>query len=357
MIPGIHYNPLHTYTHMAERTTIRLLFDLTAAYNLHIEAFDIKSAYIHELYDPSHTVYVKQPPRFNGELKHKDKTGILIRNLYGTPPAAHIYSTALFRFLKSCGYIPSHTDPTLFSHIHSPTKYIHFAISMDDFLIISTHQQLIVKLHSELRRKYDIKRIGKPTQHLGWHISYRQQDSAIHIGQPQLTKHALERAGMHESNPTQTPYPEPLDDSHIPQPLTSTESTKFRSILGELRYIADSTRPDIHLSVNRLAANMAAPSSTDQSHLKRVLRYLRETPTHGLTFLPVSDPSKHHLHSFVDADHANGSDRKSTTGTVHTFNNTPIFWSSKKQSTVALSTCAAEYIAASHASEQTMWLR
>ena len=64
----------------------------------------------------------------------------------------------------------------------------------------------------------------------------------------------------------------------------------------------------------------------------------------------------HPLHSFVDADFAN-SDRKSYTGIVHTFYGSPISWSSNKQKTVDLSSCEAEYLAASSATQQTNWLR
>ena len=49
-------------------------------------------------------------------------------------------------------------------------------------------------------------------------------------------------------------------------------------------------------------------------------------------------------------------ERKSTTGYLFKFLDTPISWCSKKQPVVALSTCEAEYIAACYAACQALWL-
>ena len=42
---------------------------------------------------------------------------------------------------------------------------------------------------------------------------------------------------------------------------------------------------------------------------------------------------------------------------VHLYNSTPVCWGSMKQTITALSTCEAEYIAATAAAQQTTWIR
>jgi len=50
-------------------------------------------------------------------------------------------------------------------------------------------------------------------------------------------------------------------------------------------------------------------------------------------------------------------DRRSTAGFCFTAGSAAISWCSKKQSTVALSSCEAEYVAATMATQECVWLR
>ena len=61
---------------------------------------------------------------------------------------------------------------------------------------------------------------------------------------------------------------------------------------------------------------------------------------------------------FSDADWANDmDDRHSTTGNIFQMAGGPVSWFSQKQTTVALSTAEAEYIALCSASQEALWLR
>ena len=61
---------------------------------------------------------------------------------------------------------------------------------------------------------------------------------------------------------------------------------------------------------------------------------------------------------FVDADWAGDLDqRRSTSGYVFNLFGGAVSWMSKKQSVVALSTTEAEYMAATHASKEAVWLQ
>lgn len=64
------------------------------------------------------------------------------------------------------------------------------------------------------------------------------------------------------------------------------------------------------------------------------------------------------LYVYTDADWAgNQDDRKSCSGNVHILTGGPVSWFSKKQTSVALSTMEAEYIALSEATKETIHLR
>ena len=88
--------------------------------------------------------------------------------------------------------------------------------------------------------------------------------------------------------------------------------------------------------------------------VKWILKYLRGTTNQELCF----GGSNIALQGYVDADMAGNRDnRRSTTGYVFTVGGTAVSWVSKIQSVVALSTTEAEYVAATEASKEMIWLQ
>ena len=86
-----------------------------------------------------------------------------------------------------------------------------------------------------------------------------------------------------------------------------------------------------------------------------MLRYLSGTSNYGILYTDTSDVT---LAGFSDSDWAgNLDDRRSITGYAFSIGSGVIAWSSKKQSTVALSSCEAEYQALCAATCEAIWLR
>jgi len=93
--------------------------------------------------------------------------------------------------------------------------------------------------------------------------------------------------------------------------------------------------------------------------VKWVFRYLCGTSDYGLCYQgrPGLDRVLD-IHGFVDADWAEDLDqRRSTSGYVFNLFGGAVSWMSKKQSIVALSTTEVEYMAATHASKEAVWLQ
>ena len=64
------------------------------------------------------------------------------------------------------------------------------------------------------------------------------------------------------------------------------------------------------------------------------------------------------LHGFTDADWAGGpTDRKCTSRGIFSIGSTTVFWYSRKQRSVALSSAEAEYMAAILAACEAIWMR
>jgi len=99
----------------------------------------------------------------------------------------------------------------------------------------------------------------------------------------------------------------------------------------------------------RLQAN---PKESHFTAAKKILKYLQGTTNVGLRYL--SEVSLN-LVGYSDSDFAGcKTDRKSTNGTCHLLGSSLVYWHSKKQACVALSTAEAEYIVASRCCAQSL---
>lgn len=65
------------------------------------------------------------------------------------------------------------------------------------------------------------------------------------------------------------------------EPLSTTESTRYKSIVGGLKYLT-LIRPDIAFSVNKVCQFLHSPTSTHMTAVKQILRYLKFSPSTGL---------------------------------------------------------------------------
>ena len=102
---------------------------------------------------------------------------------------------------------------------------------------------------------------------------------------------------------------------------------------------------------------MEEPKSSHWKAAKRILRYVKGTTDLGLLY-PRGTNKFVKLAGYCDSDWCGDSDdRRSTTGFVYYFGPTAFTWQSRKQPIVTLSTCEAEYVAASACVNHTIWLR
>ena len=113
----------------------------------------------------------------------------------------------------------------------------------------------------------------------------------------------------------------------------------YRSAIGQLNYLAATTRPKIAFAVHQCARFCGDPKEVHYKAVKRIARYLHSTKDKGL----VLCPSDVNLHCYADADFAgnyvkeNGDDPasvKSRSGFIILYGGCPIAWQSKLQTEV-----------------------
>lgn len=64
---------------------------------------------------------------------------------------------------------------------------------------------MITEFHATLSAKYAVKRLGRPTEFLGWIVSY-SANGRMSVIQPVLFYTTLCNAGMHNDNGRHTTY-------------------------------------------------------------------------------------------------------------------------------------------------------
>jgi hypothetical protein len=96
---------------------------------------------------------------------------------------------------------------------------------------------------------------------------------------------------------------------------------------------------------------------------ERILRYLKGTKGRALVHQKTVgdiDISTYQpkIEAYSDSDHAGDNDtRRSTTGFIIYVDGNAVSWTSKRQSSVALSSCEAEYMALAETAKEILWLR
>jgi hypothetical protein len=132
------------------------------------------------------------------------------------------------------------------------------------------------------------------------------------------------------------------------------DATQYRRLVGSLRYLAH-TRPDLAFFVGYVSRFMQRSTTEHQQAVKRIIRYVAGTLDHGL-YCPRC-PDATHFVGYSDSDHTGDiNTSKSTSGVLFFLGKCLVSWQSVKQQVVALSSYEAEYIAASTASTQALWL-
>jgi hypothetical protein len=181
----------------------------------------------------------------------------------------------------------------------------------------------------------------------------KQTKYGTFICQSKYVNDSLKRFGMDNSKPIKTPI---ATNAHLDlnERGNLVDLKLYRSIIDSLLYLTAS-RLDIMFSVYMCAMFQTSPKECHMMAVKRILRYLSQTPNLGLWY-----PKGAHfiLIGYSDFNYAGCKIyRKSNLDTCQLLRRSLILWSSKKQNFVALSTTEAEYISVGSCCAQLLWMK
>uniref|UniRef100_A0A7N2LJ68 Retrovirus-related Pol polyprotein from transposon TNT 1-94 n=1 Tax=Quercus lobata TaxID=97700 RepID=A0A7N2LJ68_QUELO len=294
---GIDYTEI--FSLVMKMSTIRLVLGMVAAENLHLEQLDVKTAFLHG--DLEEDIYMIQPEGFivQGQENLVCK---LRKSLYGLKQTPRQWYKKFDSFMQirfkrceadHCCYVKSFDN-----------SYIILLLYVDDMLIVGSSIEEINNLKKQLSKQFAMKDLGAAKQILGMRIIRDKANCTLKLSQSEYVKKVL-------------------------------------------------NRPDIVHAVGVVSKFMSRPGKQHWEAVKWILRYLKGSSDTFLCFTGTSLK----LQGYVDANFTGDIDsRKSTIGFVFTLGGTAISWASNLQKIVTLSTTKAEYVAATEAGKEMIWL-
>lgn len=260
------------------------------------------------------------------------------------------------------GFTQTRSDPSIYVWVTDGTRVI-LPVFVDDITIVSKDINKISGVKDALHKVFKIKDLGQTSYLLGIKIDYDQPNCTLRLSQRQYIIDMLSQFKLTDCNPVATPMEPGAQLSKVLCPKSEKEreemwNTPYMNAIGALMYLAIGTRPDIAYAVGKLVQFNSNPGHGHWQAVKHVFRYLKGTMDLKLTYRSEGTPHSHPFVTYSDADHAGCLDtQRSTSGCVVKIGSGAVSWSSKKQSTVALSSMEAEYIASVASGKEILWMR
>ncbi|KAJ9529876.1 hypothetical protein QJQ45_022318 [Haematococcus lacustris] len=339
------------YAPVSKHTTLRTLLAKAAAENMEIHQLDFETAFLNGKLEPGEVIYVQQPEGF--EEGSTNTVCRLQKALYGFRQAPRAWHARLCEELLSMGFKASEADPALFT-LQLSTGMVYLLVYVDDCLLCTQQGDTagLAYVKKQLSSAFKLKDLGEARWFLGMQLTRDRTEGTIKLDQHKFIQElvtANSKSAAHSKPLPMAPAVKLVREGDA----LDTTLHHYSALVGSLLYLTCCTRPDIAFAVGALARHMSAPTKQHWAAACSVLCYLKGTADQGLLFGGVSG-----LQGFSDADYAGDKDTaRSTTGYIFTLNGGAISWSSRLQPTVAMSTAEAEYMAASSAAKEALWLR
>jgi hypothetical protein len=345
---GIDYSD--TFAPTAKFTTIRVYMQLAVELDLIIHQMDVKTAYLNAPIDVE--LYMGQIKGYEEDIGVGGKVVCkLNRSLYGLKQSGRNWNQMLHKFFVSYNFSQAKCDACVYMQARG-SGVILILIWVDDMVISASSLTLMSKIKELLKQNFRMKDMGEISWFLG--IKFSRGAGYLTMNQSDYIRKKLKEFGMQNAKPRGTPCE--VGDYNVVE-TDESDPSRYREMVGSIIYAMTCTRPDLSWVVTKLSQRLSAPTAVDLVMVKHVFRYLLGTMNNELKF--TKSVGGLELLGYSDADWgASPVDRKSISGYYFALNeNGPaISWKSKRQATVALSSCESEYIALTHATQEALYL-
>ncbi|KAJ9535627.1 hypothetical protein OSB04_un001233 [Centaurea solstitialis] len=337
--------------------SIRILMAISAYFNYEIWQMDVKTAFLNGKL--TEDVYMEQPEGFENP-KNPNKVCKLLKSIYELKQASRSWNLHFDERIKEFGFAKSEFEPCVYTKF-SGSIVTFLVLYVDDILLIGNDVPTLQSVKSWLSKCFRMKDLGEAAYILGIKIYRNRSKRLIGLSQSTYIDKILKKIRMDKSKKGFIPMQHGIVLSKTQCPVSSQDQDRMKSVpyasaIGSIMYAMLCTRPDVAYSVSVTSRYQQNPGELHWVAVKNILKYLRRMKDMFLVFGGSEDEIS--VTGYSDASfQTDKDDFRSQSGYVFTLNGGAISWKSSKQDTIADSTTEAEYIAASDAAKEAVWLR
>ncbi|KAJ9541466.1 hypothetical protein OSB04_027972 [Centaurea solstitialis] len=239
--------------------------------------------------------------------------------------------------IKEFGFAKSEFEPYVYTKF-SGSIVTFLVLYVDDILLIGNDVPTLQSVKNWLSKCFQMKDLGEAAYILGIKIYRNRSKRLIGLSQSTYIDKILKKFRMDESNKGFIPMQHGIVLSKTQCPVSSQDQDKMKSVpyasaIGSIMYAMLCTRPDVAYSVSVTSRYQQNPGEPHWVAVKNILKYLRRTKYMFLVFGGSEDEIS--VNGYVDAS----------------------FQTDRDDFRSQDSTTEAEYIVASDAAKEAVWLR
>ena len=262
--------------------------------------------------------------------------------------------------VKQFGFIKNVDEPCVYKKI-SGSAVVFLVLYVDDILLIGNDVPTLQNVKAWLGKCFSMKDLGEAAYILGIKIYRDRSKKLIGLSQSTYIDKVLKRFSMQDSKRGFLPMGHGISLCKSQCPKTQDERDRMQKIpyasaMGSIMYAMLCTRPDVSCALSLTSRYQSDPGEAHWIAVKNILKYLRRTKDAYLVYGGHEDELV--VNGYTDAGfQSDKDDFRSQSGYVFRLNGAAVSWKSSKQATVADSTTEDEYIAASDAAKEAVWLK
>ncbi|WVZ84951.1 hypothetical protein U9M48_031917 [Paspalum notatum var. saurae] len=340
-ILGVDYD--ETFSLVAILKSFWILLAIAAYHDYEVWQMDIKTAFL------------------NGNLSEDNawKVCKLLKSIYGLKQASRSWNLCFDEVVKGFGFIKNVEEPCVYKKV-SGSALVFLVLYVDDILLIGNDIPMLEAMKDSLRKSFSMKGLGEAAYILGIKIYRDRLKRLIRLSQGTYIDKVLKRFNMHDSKKGFLPMSLGTILSKTQCPSTTDEQKRmseisYASAIGSIMYAMICTRPNVSFALSVTSIYQSCPGEGHWIAVKNIIKYLRRTKD---AFQVFGGEEELVVKGYTDADfQTDKDDSRSQAGFVFCLNGGAVSWKSSKQDTVADSATEAEYIAASEAAKEAVWIK